>query len=258
MTKDGLCLHSGAHGATIEEVNAVVLPPATRTHVPIPHTTLIEQVKHTLGQQSYRIAKENHALTRDGQRYFGTMLLASNDDKDFGLTVGIRNSHDKSIIAGMVIGATVFVCDNLSFSGEVKFQRKHTRNIATDLPSLIARAVGKLADMRGRQQIRFDAYKQTELSDMQAHDMLLRLHLAKALPITTIGDAVVEWRNPRHPEFVQCGKTAWRLWNSITESLKGTNGNIVAERTMRAHGIFDTACNVLLPDIATPQHEIAV
>ena len=43
--------------------------------------------------------------------------------------VGVRNSHDKSFPAGLVIGASIFVCDNLSFSGEVKLARKHTVHV---------------------------------------------------------------------------------------------------------------------------------
>jgi hypothetical protein len=40
--------------------------------------------------------------------------------EDFGLVAGVRNSHDKSFPASLVLGASMFVCDNLSFSGEVK------------------------------------------------------------------------------------------------------------------------------------------
>ena len=51
---------------------------------------------------------------------------------------------DKTFPAGIVAGASVFVCDNLSFSGEVKFARKHTRYINRDLPQLTERAIGLL------------------------------------------------------------------------------------------------------------------
>ena len=42
---------------------------------------------------------------------------------------------------GMVAVAAVFVCDNLSFSGEVQFGRKHTSFIARDLPELIGQSI---------------------------------------------------------------------------------------------------------------------
>jgi len=45
---------------------------------------------------------------------------------DYGCVLGLRTSYDKSFANGVCIGASVFVCDNLSFQGEVKFERKHT------------------------------------------------------------------------------------------------------------------------------------
>jgi len=60
--------------------------------------------------------------------------VANNESAaDFALVVGLRNSHDKSFPAGLVIGASVLVCDNLSFSGEVRLARKHTYPIIATL-----------------------------------------------------------------------------------------------------------------------------
>jgi hypothetical protein len=30
-----------------------------------------------------------------------------------------------------------------------------------------------------------------------------------------------EWREPQHPELAEGGKTAWRLFNAVTETIKG-------------------------------------
>lgn len=45
--------------------------------------------------------------------------------------LGLRNSPDKMFPAGIVAGASVFVCDNLSFSGVINLARKHPRFIFT-------------------------------------------------------------------------------------------------------------------------------
>jgi len=67
-------------------------------------------------------------------------------DEDCCWVLGLRNSHDKTFPAGITAGASVSVCDNLSFSGEVKLARKHTTHITRDLPRLVQSAVGKLMD----------------------------------------------------------------------------------------------------------------
>ena len=58
-----------------------------------------------------RVVTESHGLTHDGERYFGLLQVANgHDDSDFGLVVGVRNSHDKRFPAALVVGASVFVC----------------------------------------------------------------------------------------------------------------------------------------------------
>src|SRR5207237_3200224 len=95
-------------------------------------------------------SSEAHGLTRDGNRYFGLLQVANgHNPDDFGLVVGLRNSPDKSFPVGLVVGASIFVCDNLSFSGEVYLARKHTVYVERDLPHLVERAVGRLTDLRG-------------------------------------------------------------------------------------------------------------
>jgi hypothetical protein len=63
------------------------------------------------GGAGLEVVEEAHGLTRDGTRYFGLFCLreASSNHPDFQLTVGLRNSHDKSFPAGLVLGARVFV-----------------------------------------------------------------------------------------------------------------------------------------------------
>jgi hypothetical protein len=114
---NGLILHSGAHSVSREAVLAVPTPAATTTWRPIPHGELLAGVQTTLERSGLRTVEEGHGLTRDGNRYFGLLRVQNaTPDGDFGLVVGVRNSHDKTFPAGLVVGASVFVCDNLSFS----------------------------------------------------------------------------------------------------------------------------------------------
>src|SRR5580700_744097 len=125
-----LMLHRGALHVTRDEIARIATPTRTQTWVPIPHLTLLDGVQSALERAGLTVAGEDHALGREGNRLFSLLRLADGTGPgDFGLTVGVRNSHDQSFPAGLVIGATVFVCDNLSFSGEVRLARKHTVHI---------------------------------------------------------------------------------------------------------------------------------
>jgi hypothetical protein len=180
-------------------------------------------------------------LTKDGNRHFG-LLEIGHDDGDFGLLVGLRNSHDKRFPAGLAVGARVFVCDNLSFASEIVLARKHTAHVERDLPQLIELAVGQLGSHRHTQASRFSAYKQLELTDAQAHDLIIQALDAQVVPVTHVPAVLREWREPRHPEFRQ-GKTGWRLFNAFTENLKG-NLEALPRRTQALHGLLDSVCGL--------------
>src|SRR5947209_6393416 len=216
-----LMLHCGAKAASREQVAAVPTPARTPTWVPIAHGRLLAGVQECLARAGLSVVSEAHGLARDGSRYFGLMQVVNgHPDRNFGLVVGLRNSHDQSFPAGLAVGASVFVCDNLSFSGEVRLARKHTARIERDLPQLIERAVGRLGDLRRSQAERFAGYKAHELTDGAAHDLVVRALDAGVVPVTRLPAVLKEWREPRHPEFRE-GRTAWRLFNAFTETLKG-------------------------------------
>lgn len=243
MRKTNLMLHTGARSATREQVALVPTPARTQSWVPIPHGRLLDGVQGCLERAGLAVVSEAHGLTRDGSRYFGLMQVAYAEAAgDFGLVVGLRNSHDKSFPAGLVVGASVFVCDNLSFCGEVKLARKHTAHVERDLPQLIERSIGRMGDLRRKQDERFAAYRQHELSDGNAHDLIVRSLDARVVPVTRLPLVLREWREPRHPEFRE-GRTAWRLFNAFTEALKG-NLDALPCRTQALHGLIDAACGL--------------
>lgn len=243
MHRCNLCLHAGAHAASREQVAAVPTPSRTDSWVPIGHHRLLAGVQTALERAGLRVVGEAHGLTRGGERYFGLLQVANGRaPEDFGLVVGLRNSHDKSFPAGLVVGASVFVCDNLSFSGEVRLARKHTAHVMRDLPQLIDSAVGRLGDLRRTQDARFAAYKRHELGEPRAHDLIVRALDARVLPLAKVPLVLREWREPRHPEFRE-GRTAWRLFNAFTEVLKGGLDRL-PRRTQALHGLVDAACGL--------------
>ena len=168
------------------------------------------------------VANQAHALWNGGLRYFGLLEVTNGPaHDDYGLVIGLRNSHDKSFPAAIALGSAAFVCDNLAFSAEVTIARRHTRFIERDLPRVVHTAVGRLADMRGQQDERISTYKETELTDPAAHDLVIRAVDAEVLPVTQVPAVLSEWRSPRHTEFAADGKTAWRLFNAFSEIWKG-------------------------------------
>jgi hypothetical protein len=241
-----LVVHCGGQKVEREALAGVKTPRGTETWFPIPHAKLLDGVQKTVEKSGLRVVAEAHALACEGLRYFGLLQLANGSNPaDYSLVVGLRNSHDRSIVAGLAVGSGVFVCDNLAFSGDVVIGRKHTRNVERDLPTLIEGAVGRLGELRLHQDSRIAAYKKTEFSDGRAHDLVIQALDSRVVPVTRIPDVLKEWREPRHPEFGK-EKNAWRLFNAFTETLKDSSLFNRPVATQALHGLMDTACGVLL------------
>jgi hypothetical protein len=252
-------LHCGGQLKAREEVFAVPVPPATSTYVPLPYESFLTRVGKQLTVEGITVKEERLALSANGQRLFGLLALTMPvvPQADYSCVLGLRNSYDKSVSSGLCVGATVFVCDNLSFQGEVAFTRKHTAHLLRDLSWMITEMVAQLPARFAEQSAAFEHYRQTELSDGQAHDLVVRMLDRKAIHVTEIPHVLKEWRTPRHPEFAADGRTAWRLFNAATEIIKGDLWRLPA-RTRVLHAVLDEECGLNGNRIRQPEPELTV
>lgn len=253
---NGLMLHCGGQVKTREEVFAVPVPEATGTYVPLPFESFITSIEKQLLVEGIRVVGEQFALSHNGMRLFGLLGLEmpGYNSTLYRSVLGLRNSYDKSFSTGVCIGASVFVCDNLSFNGEVSFARKHTANLLRDLSWLLTETVCRLPGKFRAQATTFDAYQNTDLSDAKAHDLVIRLVDEGALNVGDIRTVLREWRQPKHAEFAE-RKTGWRLFNAATEAIKGDLWRLPA-RTTKLHKVLDSACYV--PRAAHTDSELVV
>lgn len=242
MSAPGLILHCGAGAVERRDVFQIPTPASTRTWAPLPHGTLLVEVEHALLAHNLQVTSQAHSLTPDGSRYFGLLGVAfSGSTRDIGWVLGVRNSHDKSFPAGIVAGMQVLVCDNLSFSGEVKLTRKHTRHILRDLPGLVEGGIRRITGHWVNQDKRVEAYRRTPLDDKSAHDVIIRAADHEAIGSRQIPRVLREWREPSHPEFKI--RSAWSLFNAFTEVLKDGLESL-PRKTEALHGLFDRLAGV--------------
>jgi hypothetical protein len=231
-----LILHCGAKAATREEVDSIATPHGTDTWSPIAHGEFADAVEASLSGTGLAPKSADYGLTRDGARLFGLFTLAG-EHPDYALTVGFRNSHDKSFAASVCCGSRVFVCDNLSFAGEVTITSKHTKHLKKRLNRIVCEAVEKLTAKRALVERRIALYKETEVrGQSHLHDLVLRSFRAQAIPAQAIAHVIKEFEEPRHPEFRDWN--VWSLQNAVTEVLKGYGD--IERRTIRLNGVLDT------------------
>ena len=158
-----LTLHCGAYKVDKHEVLETQAPAPTRTHFPINHSVLIEEAENLIHKAGYMIQSEAHALSHENNRYFGMYELKSTIQTvdDYNPVTGLRNAHDKEFAAGLVCGKAVFVCDNLSFDGDYRFTRKHTKNGESETLQGMAEVFAQLPAFEAKLKERVDLYKNT-------------------------------------------------------------------------------------------------
>ncbi len=232
-----LVLHAGADPVSYDDLRAVVMPEATSTHVPVAHHEIVELMRYTLGFHGHEIADEVHAITPDGARYFGLMTLRS-PYGEYADTLGLRNSHDKSLPIGIAFGSRVFVCDNTAFIGDHVIKRKHTVRAKRELPGLLSEIVQPLQAERLAQNQKLLTYQKTPLTDAQADHVIMDLYRNDVIGVQAIAHVLKAFDEPPHDWG---GRTAWRLFNSATFALAGK----AAEKptlTKALHQIIDGVC----------------
>src|SRR6266852_526748 len=99
------------------ELSQIPVPEATATHKPVPHHNIVESLVETLSFRHIGVVDEEYAVSNDGMKMFGVLDLETQME-GCRFSIGIRNSHDKSLRLGLTAGLRVFVCSNMAFSGE--------------------------------------------------------------------------------------------------------------------------------------------
>ncbi len=229
-----LLVHKGGRIVTRDDLALVPVPEATDSYVPVPHNHLADTLS-IIGRdilKGFTLSTEQYALAREGQQMFGVLAFRT-DHSELGLSIGFRNSYDKSMAIGIAIGASVFVCDNLALTGDITIMRKHTANVWTSLEDIAISTLYRsqqnfrkiVADsevLRGRMFDNSEALKMIGL--LFGHGILT----PRQLPVVK-----KEWLTPSHDDFRP--RTMWSFYNACTEALKSCPPLVIMEKHISLH-----------------------
>ncbi len=206
-----LLVHRGGQIVTRDDLALVPVPEATDSYVPVPHNHLADTLS-TIGRdilKGFTLTKEQYALAREGQQMFGVLAFRS-DHSELGLSIGFRNSYDKSMAIGIAIGAEVFVCDNLALTGDITIMRKHTVNVWSSLEDIAISTLYR--SQRNFQKIVEDSetLKGRMLDDSEAFKMIGLLFGHGILTPRQLPAVKKEWLNPSYDDFKP--RTMWSFY----------------------------------------------
>ncbi len=232
--QSALVLHRGARQVSLDELNEVKAPEAVGRWFPLTHGAVLRRVKETLGEAGFEVKREALALSKLDARFFGVLDLGTPLSEGVSLSVGVRNSFDKSFPIGFCAGSRVFVCDNLAFRSELLVKRKHTRHGELRFANDIAGAVVKLNQFTEDEGRRIAVMKVTEVTAERADSLILNGFHKGIVTTPHLPKVIKEWREPKHEAFAD--RTYWSLFNAFTSALGDrakSNPHMYAALTMR-------------------------
>lgn len=202
---------------TRQQLALVPSPPSTLTHQVIPHIEIVNSLEEALGFRHILVTSEEYAVSHDGKNFFGVMTL---DQGMHGASfaLGVRNSHSKTFRLSVVVGLRVFVCSNLSFSGNFDIVlSKHSKNF--QLKAAIS--VGLDEAQRGFEPLkqRVENWRATAITDDEARLSIFRAFVEDQLqaPKHLAREVWQKWKTPTHEEFE--ARTKYSLQNCYTSAI---------------------------------------
>lgn len=211
-----LIAHRGATVIPRNRLADIEAPEPTDTWKPIKHNDLFDTLEECLNDKEIEVSSQEIAVQKEGNVMFGVMNLNREYD-GFCAALGIRAANDKSMAIRIAVGIRVFVCDNLSFSGDlIALNRKHTKNL--DIKEEIVNAIIKYEHHLGTYVANVDKMKGVDISDVQAKSLIHDIYFDGIMPVKTMKKVSSLYFDPQHDDFKE--RNLWSLNNAFTSIIK--------------------------------------
>jgi hypothetical protein len=185
---------------------------------PLRQTPSDDNVRITVETLSYRhigVVQEEYAVSPDGMKMFGVLDLETQME-GCRFSIGIRNSHNKSIRLGLTAGLRVFVCSNMAFSGDfASVLAKHTKSF--NLIDTLSVGVDRIQRNFEPLQRQVETWRKTQITDETAKLIFYSTFIDGKLeaPRSLLPEVHRLYFEPQYPEF-----SARSLSNAFTSAFK--------------------------------------
>lgn len=249
MAHAQLIAHKDTHYLPREMLGLIPCPEPVGRWRPVPHAALVDRIETFVTDRGWTFSKPEDqrfqiSVSKDGQKMFGVtevglpgVLDAQTPGlgSEFGLALGFRNSHNKTLAVRLAIGSRVFVCDNMCFSGEVVLGRKHT--IHLELDSLLSRAFDSIPEVATHMMDQHSRLMDYPVKYEDGAVLLLKAAELGILPTPKILSAFSDWDKVCEGDIegaqVHFPGTAWALMNTITAQWKQRTPLSMMDRSSR-------------------------
>lgn len=223
---------------TREDLYKIIVPQQTDTYVPVPNKVLLDKVVQIAGDYGYERKNETFNIAKAGDVMTGVITF-NGYDPEMRMSIGVRNSYDKTKTLAIACGATVIICTNGMLRADLVEVRKHTGSVFEDLDFIIEKQVllmkdeySHLVDFKFRSKdIKIS---RTEVSHIVG-EMFYEENLLKVTQLSIIK------KEMSNSTFGVMGEkvSMWNFYNWVTESLKKEHPSDFLQSHIDFHKYFE-------------------
>jgi hypothetical protein len=221
-----------------ESLALVPTPAATRTHRPIPHHEVVKAVVEGLGFRHIGVVQDEYAVSPDGMKLFGVLDLET-EMHGCRFSIGLRNSHDKSMRLALTCGYRVLVCSNMMFSGDfTPILAKHSKSFS--LVDAVAIGLDRMQRNFEPMKRQVASWRAAQLTDVAAKMIIYEAFIQGELEAPKhLARGVHEFYfDPKYPAFLP--RTPWSLSNAFTSAFKGLDPIAQFKATAKLGGFLES------------------
>jgi len=224
--------HSGAQYIDREGLKVLETPTPTDSWTPIPHYELVTALEGQLKARNITIVKEQYAVQK--AKLFGVIDTDYQVTEEGGAAIGVRTSNDRSLALQLAIGYRVFVCDNMSFAGDlIALKRKHTANL--DLHTEFATGIGRYVQGYGKLQENIDWWKERLLNHDKVTRFVFEIFAQKIVPVRLFPLIAAQYQRERATTRTD----VWYLYNLFTAQIKSLKPAPAFTSTLKLSRFFE-------------------
>jgi len=246
-------------GTALERALSAPVPAMTETYSPIPHSMFLSELRRYLVQHEYEIKNQRLFVNGGGTRLVGfydveDVNQQNSNDFGFRMSLGFKNSYDKSMTVALVVGATVIICSNGMISGDlITFKRKHTGAVMELLREKIQEAVGSMNTSFMRLVSDAEIMKNYELNLRQKSEILGIMYFEKEI-VTPTQLSVIKKELQTSENFRE--NSLWDLYNNVTVALKKSYPLRYVEDHIRLHDFMSDIAGISHAPLSEETEEV--
>jgi hypothetical protein len=224
-----------------KRLGLIPVPEATKSYTPVSHLELADKLL-AVSQgvfTDFCLVGENYVVSRQGQQLFA-LLRFKGEDSEIDLSLAFRNSYDKFMSVGLVVGANISFCDSLALPSNIAAMKKHTKNVWAELEDM---AIVTLH--RGRlnyEKVITDAKRLKEIL-VSNHEAFQLMGLLRGYDIMSPRQQSAlkgEWLHPSRIEYRE--RNMWSFFSAAMECLKTSSPLAIMEKHIKAYKLLVEGC----------------